>query len=162
MIRGKKFLRPGRFQAAGKTDVLDGKAVANMPLRERLRRWMAGRYGVDLLGRFLSVVSLALILLAMLLRSALLDWLGLGLLIVCYWRMFSRNIPRRTAENAAFYRWKERVLGGVRQKRAEWAQRGIYRYFRCPNCRQKMRVPRGHSRIAVTCPKCKTEFLKKS
>lgn len=162
MIRGKKFLRPGRFQAAGKTDVLDGKAVANMPLRERLRRWMAGRYGVDLLGRFLSVVSLALILLAMLLRSALLDWLGLGLLIVCYWRMFSRNIPRRAAENAVFYRWKERVLGGVRQKRVEWAQRGMYRYFRCPNCRQKMRVPRGHGRIAVTCPKCKTEFLKKS
>lgn len=133
-----------------------------MSLRERLRRWMAGRYGVDALGRFLSGAALVCILLAMLLRWPLLDWLGLGLLAVCYCRMFSRSAARRAAENAVFYRCKERLLGGVRQKRLEWAQRGLYRYFRCPNCRQKMRVPRGHGRIAVTCPKCKTEFLKKS
>lgn len=133
-----------------------------MPLRERLRRWMAGRYGVDALGRFLSGAALACILLALLLRRPLLDWLGLGLLAVCYCRMFSRSAARRAAENAVFYRCTERLRGGVRQKRLEWAQRGLYRYFRCPNCRQKMRVPRGHGRIAVTCPKCKTEFLKKS
>ena len=139
-----------------------GKAVITMPLRERLRRWMAGRYGVDALGRFLGGAALACILPALLLRWALLDGLGLGLLAICYFRMLSRNTARRAAENAALFRCKERVLGGVRQKRLEWAQRGLYRYFRCPSCRQKMRVPRGHGRIAVTCPKCKTEFLKKS
>lgn len=133
-----------------------------MPLRERFRRWMIGRYGSDSLGRFLSGAALVLILLAMLFRLPALDWLGLGLLAVCYWRMFSRDTGRRAAENAAFWHWKERALGGARQRRAEWAQRKSYLYCRCPGCRQKLRVPRGHGRIQITCPKCKTEFLKKS
>ena len=43
-----------------------------------------------------------------------------------------------------------------------WAQRGTYRFFKCPQCRQTVRVPKGRGKICITCPKCKTEFIKKS
>ena len=37
-----------------------------------------------------------------------------------------------------------------------------HKYFTCPNCRQKLRVPKGNGRITITCPKCKTQFKGKS
>ncbi len=43
-----------------------------------------------------------------------------------------------------------------------WAQRSTYRFFKCPQCKQTVRVPKGRGKICITCPKCKTEFIKKS
>lgn len=140
-----------------------GKAVMRMPLRERLRRWMAGRYGtVDALYRFLSIAAMVLILLAMLLRLPALDVIALGLLIYGWYRLLSRDIARRAAEPAACVRGPQPVRGAVRPRRVRWAQRRLYLYCRCPACRQQVRVPRGHGRVAITCPKCHTEFVKKS
>ena len=36
------------------------------------------------------------------------------------------------------------------------------RYFSCPHCRQQVRVPKGRGKISITCPKCGTQFIKKS
>lgn len=134
-----------------------------MPLRERLRRWMAGRYStVDALYRFLSTAAMVLILLAMLLRLPVLDLPALGLLGYGWYRLLSRDIARRAAENAAFVRRRQQVIDAVRRRRVRWAQRRLYLYCRCPGCRQQVRVPRGHGRVAITCPRCHTEFVKKS
>ena len=40
--------------------------------------------------------------------------------------------------------------------------RKLYHYYRCPKCRQKLRVPRGRGRIQISCPRCGTQFIKKS
>ena len=37
-----------------------------------------------------------------------------------------------------------------------------HRYYACPKCRQPVRVPRGKGKIAITCPKCKERFIKKT
>ena len=37
-----------------------------------------------------------------------------------------------------------------------------YRYFRCPGCRQVVRVPRGKGKINIRCPKCSRQFIKKT
>ena len=44
----------------------------------------------------------------------------------------------------------------------QWANRKLYHYYRCPQCRQKLRVPRGRGRIQISCPRCGTQFIKKS
>ena len=49
-----------------------------------------------------------------------------------------------------------------RSLKEQWATRKLYHYYRCPQCRQKLRVPRGRGRIQISCPRCGTQFIKKS
>ena len=131
-------------------------------MRERFRRFMAGRYGTDALNQFLSIVSIVLLLVALLTRVNLFTWVGMGVLIWCYYRTFSRNIPKRTEENYKFYTLKQQLEGKVRSLKEQWANRKLCHYYRCPQCRQKLRVPRGRGRIQISCPRCGTQFIKKS
>ena len=131
-------------------------------MREKFRRFMAGRYGSDSLNQFLSVVSLALLVLALFTHLNLLYWLGVGVLVYQYYRMLSRNIPARTAENYKFYTMQNKFSAWRHQQKTQWDNRKLYHYYRCPQCRQKLRVPRGRGRIQITCPKCGTQFVKKS
>ena len=60
------------------------------------------------------------------------------------------------------YRIKNRFTGKVNGLKDQWANRKLYHYYRCPQCRQKLRVPRGRGRIQISCPRCGTQFIKKS
>ena len=131
-------------------------------MREKFRQFMIGRYGTDGLNQFLSIASLVLLLIAIVSRISLFTWLGVALLVFCYYRTFSRNISKRTEENYKFYTLKDRVNGKFRGLKEQWANRKIYHYYRCPQCRQKLRVPRGRGRIQISCPRCGTQFIKKS
>lgn len=123
---------------------------------------MIGRYGTDGLNQFLSIASLVLLLIAIVSRVQVFTWLGIALLIFCYYRTFSRNISKRTEENYKFYTLKDRIDGKFRGLKDQWANRKLYHYYRCPKCRQKLRVPRGRGRIQISCPRCGTQFIKKS
>ncbi len=131
-------------------------------MREKLRDFMIGRYGNDSLGHFLMGVSLVSLLLSSVFRSLLLRWIAWGLLIWEIYRFVSRDVGKRSQENTMFYALKNKFTADARQKKTEWAQRNEYRYFRCPNCGQKLRVPTGRGKISITCPKCQNEFIKKS
>ena len=131
-------------------------------MREKLRRFMIGRYGTDGLNQFLSIASLVLLLIAIVSRVSLFTWLGVALLVFCYYRTFSRNISKRTEENYKFYTLKDRVGSKFHSWKEQWANRKVYHYYRCPQCRQKLRVPRGRGRIQISCPRCGTQFIKKS
>ena len=85
-----------------------------------------------------------------------------ALLILCYYRSLSRNISKRTEENYRFYSLKDRFNNKFRSLKEQWANRKLYHYYRCPQCRQKLRVPRGRGRIQISCPRCGTQFIKKS
>ena len=131
-------------------------------MREKLRQFMIGRYGTDGLNQFLSIASLVLLLIAIVSRVQIFTWLGVALLVFCYYRTFSRNISKRTEENYKFYTLKDRIDGKFRGLKDQWANRKLYHYYRCPKCRQKLRVPRGRGRIQISCPRCGTQFIKKS
>ena len=131
-------------------------------MREKLRRFMIGRYGTDGLNQFLSIASLVLLLIAIVSRISLFTWLSAAPLLFCCYRTFSRNISKRTEENYKFYTLKDRVGNKFRGLKDQWANRKLYHYYRCPKCRQKLRVPRGRGRIQISCPRCGTQFIKKS
>ena len=120
-----------------------------------LRRFMAGRYGTDRLNQCLLGLALVLILIGWLggKAAAGLNVLGLLAYVPLVWsifRMYSRNIEARRRENAAFLRFFSRLTDKQ------------YRYFRCPGCRQVVRVPRGKGKINIRCPKCSRQFIKKT
>ena len=134
-------------------------------MRAWFQRFMSGRYGGDAFSNFLSLAALVVVVLGLFvpgLFGMLLGWLGWAALIYSYYRIFSRNIPRRAAENRWFLAQCYAVQQRFASARTRFAQRKVYRYFRCPRCRQQLRVPRGRGRISITCPKCGTSFIKKS
>lgn len=134
-------------------------------MRAWFQRFMSGRYGGDAFSIFLSLAALVVVVLGLFvpgLFGMLLGWLGWAALIYSYYRIFSRNIPKRAAENRWFLAQRYAVQQRFASARTRFAQRKVYRYFRCPRCRQQLRVPRGRGRISITCPKCGTSFIKKS
>ena len=131
-------------------------------MKEKFRQFMIGRNGTDDLNQILIIDSMVLLLIASIIRVNLFTYLGAALLIFCYYRTFSRNITKRTEENYTFYTLKDRVDGKFRGLKDQWANRKLYHYYRCPKCRQKLRVPRGRGRIQISCPRCGTQFIKKS
>ena len=56
-----------------------------------------------------------------------------------------------------------RPSGGLLDKwKRQWQEYRTYRYLICPQCSQRLRVPRGKGKIRVTCTKCRNQFIAKS
>lgn len=131
-------------------------------MKEKFQQFMIGRYGVDDLSRFSLYVFLGLMILNLFFRSSFFNLILLAGLVWIYFRMFSKSYDKRYAENTRFLQLKERVAGFFGKEKDLAAQRKIYRIYTCPGCKQKIRVPKGKGKIEVTCPKCRTSFVKKS
>lgn len=132
-----------------------------MKMREKLQRFMWGRYGTDSLNQFL-LASAFICLVISFFGGGIFYILATVVMVYAYFRMFSRNISKRTMENQWFLQRKMKIFGFFKKKKRELGQRKIYHIYRCPNCRQKIRVPKGKGRIAISCRKCGNEFIKKS
>lgn len=130
-------------------------------MREKLQRFMWGRYGNDRYNQFLMIVSLVLLVLSML-GPDILYLLALVMMIYVYYRMLSRQTAKRAAENQRYWQKEMKVRSWFLKKKNEFAQRKDFHIYKCPKCRQKLRVPRGRGRIAIRCRKCGTEFIKNS
>lgn len=154
-------------------------------MRDRMQRFMEGRYGQDQLSRFLSIFALILLVISMFVsRAWVLFYIAVILIIYADFRVMSRNIAKRGAENDRFMELTDRLssrFGGRQGNRGsgrasrsrsrasraqdrsyQKEQKKIYKYFKCPKCGQKVRVPKGHGKICITCPKCRVEFVRKS
>lgn len=131
-------------------------------LNTKTQQFMVGRYGTDEFGRFLSTLILVCLVLSIITRWGIFYWGGLLLVVYSYFRMFSRNIPKRYAENQKYLttRYKTVAKWGLMKKHL--AESKTHRFFKCPQCKQKVRVPKGRGKICITCPKCRKEFIKKS
>jgi len=121
-----------------------------------------GRYGGDQLSLALIVLSLLLSSIANMFRQPVLSVIACIPLGVCIYRMLSRNISKRSMENYKFMMLLSPVYSWLRRLPLRIHDLKYYRYFKCPGCKAQLRVPRGKGKIIVTCPKCKTEFMKKS
>lgn len=130
--------------------------------RERFSRFMIGRYGADKLSRFLIGFTFALIVAGIFIRSYWVDIAALFLMVLSYFRMFSRNIGKRFEENQKFERISFRVTEFFKKWRFKFQQMRQYHIYKCPSCGQKIRIPRGKGKVSVHCPKCSTNFIKKS
>ena len=137
--------------------------------RQKLQQFMIGRYGVDQLGIFLTVTALICSLLASLLGLGILSVLATVLLVYSIFRMYSRNITARYQENQKFMPyWQKisrffiKIKHWFQQLQTKWRDRKTHRYFTCPTCQQTLRVPKGKGKIKISCPKCKTELIRKT
>ena len=87
---------------------------------------------------------------------------GAGGIVYSYFRILSRNTRKRYSENLKYLSYQNRVTTWFGKQQVRFKQRKDYHYYRCPQCGQQLRVPRGRGKISITCPKCGHQFIKKS
>lgn len=164
-----------------------------MKFKERFQQFMYGRYGVDEFSHTLAYTSIGMFILHAIFRIPVIDNLGMLILIYCYFRIFSRSIYKRAAENQKYLQVKNNFLQKFSNRNSSYSQSSPsgsfsqklsnvidslarklkrekdhasqlkdYRFFTCPTCKQKVRVPRGKGKIKIHCPRCKNDFIKKT
>lgn len=131
-------------------------------MKEKMIRFMAGRYGIDSFGKFTLIVGVAALVLSGWFDSFILSVLAWACIIYSYFRMFSRNVYKRAAENQMWLNKTYKLRGWFTRQKNLMSQRKVYHIYRCPSCRQKIRIPRGKGKIEVRCPKCSATFVKNS
>ena len=124
----------------------------------RFRRFMYGRYGEDLLNFFIIIVALVFSFLRFPF-SYVVSWVLIGITI---YRTFSKNIYKRQRENAKFMSILYKISNFFIGIKNYFSSRKHFRFYKCPECGTKMRVPKGKGKIRITCPECGTKFEKKT
>ena len=129
-----------------------------------LRKFMYGRYGVDEFSMALLGMSLILMVVSGLFPRSLriLSLIAYIPLIFYIFRTFSKNIFKRQQEYYKYLSFKNSSLSKLRKYKGRIQGSKTHKYFKCPNCKQELRVPKGNGKITITCPKCKTSFKAKS
>lgn len=141
------------------------KETGLMLVKEKIIRFMQGRYGAygpDLLNRFLLGGALVVMIVSMFTRWDILYWIAIAALGYSYFRMFSKNYSKRYAENQAFMKATYKIRTYWASQKSLMHQRKTHHIYKCPDCKQKIRIPRGKGKIAVRCPKCGKEFIRRS
>ena len=131
------------------------------------RRFFYGRYGNDHLNITVMAVALIIGIISAFTKGT--TYLILALLqalLLTYWflRFFSKNRYARNTENQRFLRvcvYLRDAFKPISSFFKRLADRE-HRYFKCPKCKSRLRVPRGRGIITITCPRCRHRFDKKS
>lgn len=131
-------------------------------MKQKLIQFMQGRYGVDQLSKFLTWTSLIIVFMSSFVGGMILNVLGVSGFIYAYYRILSKNHPKRYQENQKFMILVNRVKGVISRNKNMGKQRKTHHIYKCPNCKQKIRIPKGKGKIEVRCPKCQKTFLRKS
>lgn len=147
-------------------------------MKDKFNRFMYGRYGNDDLNRVLIWGAVICSLLSFFIFPKFFTFLSYVMLISGIYRCMSRRQEDRFRENEAFMRLKDRIMSRLGRRTYYTGNQSSYtsgqkgyrhtkkdntkRIFRCPSCRQKVRVPKGKGTIMITCPRCHTEFKKRT
>lgn len=131
-----------------------------MNFRGKINYFFRERYGYDELSKFMLVLYIILIILYLLTGFYWLNIVAFIDAIILLFRILSKNIEKRRAENRKFMditapirTWFENIRN---------SSKSSSKVFICPNCHQKVRVPKGRGKIEITCPKCNHKFIKRS
>ncbi|MCI8647606.1 MAG: hypothetical protein HFE76_12635 [Firmicutes bacterium] len=157
--------------------------------RYKLFQFMQGRYGMDDLGRFLLILTMIIILASNFRFLHILYLPGVLLLAYTYFRIMSRNIYKRQQENQKYmalkYKFSSRRGSKTNMQQGSWSGRTnpgsgnanagygnpnteykdaqnsslSYNFYRCRNCGQTVRVPKGKGTLKITCPSCGNSFI---
>ena len=131
-------------------------------IKYSIRNWMTGRYGADQLGMVTLFAGLILSVFSSFSGWGLLSLLGLVLYAITIFRMFSRNIEARRKENQKAITFISQFELKIKQFFRRLKNRKEYKYFKCPHCKQLLRLKRGCGEKEITCAKCGQHFHQKA
>lgn len=127
-----------------------------------LQRMMIGRYGVDKLSKAMLVLTFILLIISSFTESIIINTFAIIILALTYMRIFSRNINKRYQENMKFLQWWSPIEVKINRMFIRLKEQKTYRFFKCTQCGQQLRVPKGKGKIKITCPRCQNSTVKKT
>lgn len=131
-------------------------------LMQGFQRFMYGRYGMDGLGKFLFLLSMLFFFASFFEPTQLTRILAMMTLICMYVRCFSKNVQKRYRENCVYYQYVNKIKAFFAKQKSYHRQRKTHHIYSCPNCRQKIRIPKGKGKVMIRCSRCGNEFMKNS
>ena len=131
-------------------------------IKNGLQKLMVGRSGPDELTLALLIAGLVLSMVGSAIGLGLLNLAGMAAYVLAIFRMFSRNLQKRYAENAKFTGMWRSLTASVRQFINRTKNMKKYKYFKCPECHSRLKLPRKVGEVTVTCGKCHHAFKQKA
>lgn len=145
-----------------KAPFLKGKYMLFSRFGNAFYRFMQDRRGFDSLGGAILILAAILSIVFRFTRH-IACWIVMALFMLWFlWRFFSHRIDRRAKENEWFLARTRRVRAWFRLQKNRVRDRKTHRFYRCPGCRNTVRVPKGRGKIRITCPICREIFVRKS
>jgi uncharacterized paraquat-inducible protein A len=129
-----------------------------MNLRDKISRWMYNRYGFDKLSYVLFIVYGALVLINIFIRSELMNFVMVLIIVYILFRLMSKNTTKRRMENDHFIKYLNRMKGLLQLNKRRIVEMKTYRFRRCPNCKTGLRLKRIIGTHKVECPRCHREL----
>lgn len=150
-----------------------------MKFREKLYRFMYGRYGVDNLYRFCNILILSLFVISLTLsfvirNEIVLAWTNLIIftleIFLIVWsisRMFSKNIYKRRRENEIYLKMFSAIKRFFKLNTSTKSKSGNKDSYQCifrdcTKCHATLRLPYKKGRNRVKCPRCGHRFYVKA
>lgn len=127
-------------------------------MRYRLKQFLDKCYGFDLLGYLLLAACILLTVLSQFTDTVFPSLIGSIALVWAVYRAFSHNIHKRWEENQRLLKLLPNLCRWLSDSMLRHKQRRDYKFFRCPGCHNRLRLPRGKGRIQITCPRCGQRF----
>ncbi len=127
--------------------------------KNKLYRFMYGRYGADTLGKVMLFVYVGIVfvhtIVSIFWQNTAFDLsvylVSVTLAILVFARMMSRNVTKRRREN-------EKFCAFFRLRKNKHRDRRTHVYRKCPKCGAVLRLPKSKGKHTVVCPRCKHRF----
>ena len=129
-------------------------------MKQKFLNFMKDRYGGDILNNIIIYLSLGFAVVNLFKKSDILAITSLILFSIAMFRMFSKNKRKRAMEQVKFFNLISPIYSRLLKFSSK--DRKNYKYFKCKNCGQELRIPKVKGKIKVICPHCKHEEIKKS
>lgn len=126
--------------------------------RERMYRFMQGRYGTDSLNKFLFAIYIALYIVNLFLYNLIIAFVEIALMVWMFFRILSRNIYKRRAENEKFLKITKKPRDYFALQKSKRRDRKTHVYKTCPACKSNLRFPRQKGKHMAVCPRCARRF----
>ncbi|MBO6240176.1 MAG: hypothetical protein J6O61_04955 [Butyrivibrio sp.] len=131
-------------------------------MNSRMAQFMYGRNGFDNLAKICNGIAILLLVINIFAQSRVVYLLWLAFFAYSCFRVYSRNIPKRYAENQKFMSMTEIPRKRAKLLKLQWRDRSVSRYYICKSCHQQIRVPKGKGKIEIRCPKCGERFIRRT
>ena len=134
-------------------------------MMQRFMRFMYGRYGMDEFNFFLLVFAMVVLIIAIFVpvpASLIIRLIALAATAFAVFRVLSKNRYARNKELKAYNKIRFAITGVFKRIKIRFSQRKTHRFYRCPECKTTVRVPKGRGKIKISCPKCGNTFIRKS